>query len=74
MTEPLPQTELSLEHELQLDTLCVQFEKAWRHGHTTAIEEYLEQSDTVLHPALLKELLLIEQDLLRQRGIATDPR
>ncbi len=73
MTEPLSQTGLSLEHELQLDTLCVQFEKAWRHGHTTAIEEYLEQSDTVLHPALLKELLLIELDRLRQKGIATDP-
>ncbi len=72
MTKQLSQTGLSLAHELQLDTLCVQFEEAWQDGRAAVIEEYLEQAEEILHPPLLKELLLIELEMLRRSGTSPE--
>jgi len=52
----------------RIDTLCDAFEAAGRAGQKPRIEDHLERIEPAGRPALLKELLLVEWELLEERG------
>jgi hypothetical protein len=52
----------------RIDLACDRFEAAWRAGQEPAIEDYLREFATPERPALLRELVAVELELLRGRG------
>jgi WD40 repeat protein len=57
----------------QLDHLCDRFEAAWKGGGRPSLEDFLRQPEEPLRPALLRELLWLEQDYRRRRGEEPTP-
>ena len=52
---PLPALE-------RIECVCLQFEAAWKKGHTPQIEEYLGAAEGPERDGLLRELLLLDLD------------
>ena len=55
-----------------LDDLCDRFEAAWRKGTAITIESLLSEVGADLRRELLRELLLLESELLREAGKEPD--
>ena len=51
-----------------IDAVCDAFEAEWRGGQKPRIEDYFERLESTARTALLKELLLVEWELLEERG------
>jgi serine/threonine protein kinase len=56
----------------RIDAICDTFEAAWRAGQKPRIEAHLDSIDLEARPALLRELLLVEWELLEERGLTVD--
>ncbi len=54
----------------RIDAICDAFETAWRSGQKPRIEDQLEKVEIDARPALLKELLLVQWELLEAGGTA----
>src|SRR5262245_22244274 len=52
----------------RIDQLCLAFEDAWQSGATPEISEYLAGWSGEERTRLLRELLLLEVEYVRQRG------
>jgi WD40 repeat protein/serine/threonine protein kinase len=73
MTTGVPNEEsLPLSVQLRIDAVCGRFEEAWKAvvvgGARPAIEAYLAGVAEPEHPALLRELLLLEMDYRKRLG------
>lgn len=56
-----------------MDDIATRFDRAWKVGREPRIEEYLNEVEEPLRPRLLRELLLIEREVLETRGETLDP-
>ncbi|MDA1051276.1 MAG: protein kinase [Planctomycetota bacterium] len=75
MNQSLSRSEdnLPLELEEQIDRLCDDFEKAWRDGQQSRIEDYLTKLADVPRTIVLWRLLEVELELRRNAGEAPTP-
>ena len=64
-------TQVSVESQRRIDSLCNEFERAFRASETPLIEDYLERLPEPLRPDLLRELLGIELQLLSKGSRST---
>ncbi len=72
--DQLPGTgSLPVSLEKRVDEACDRFEKAWKDGQKPRIEEYLDGAPKADREALLRELLALEIDLLREAGDRPTP-
>jgi eukaryotic-like serine/threonine-protein kinase len=62
-----------LEQAQRIHPFCEEFEARWRAGGVPRIEEYLDRADERDRGALVRELLLLEVEIKRERGEATSP-
>jgi serine/threonine protein kinase/WD40 repeat protein len=60
---------LSPEEANAVDRICNRFEEALRQRQPAEIEQCLRESDPVLHPALLRELILVERAFFPERTL-----
>ncbi len=65
-------TQISVESQRRIDSLCNEFERAFRGGENPLIEDYLERLREPLRPHLLRELLGIELQLRSEKGSPID--
>ncbi|MFH1268990.1 MAG: protein kinase [Planctomycetota bacterium] len=65
---PPDDEQLPLAARERADQVCLAFEDAWRAGGRPRIEHYLADTPEPEHPALLRELLLLESYYRRQSG------
>ena len=56
----------------RIDLICDAFEKAWRQDNRPEITSYLDYSAAVEQRVLLRELLLVERELLAAHGEVPD--
>ncbi len=68
-SDPKP---LPLEVEQQIDRLSDAFEQAWKSDLTPRIEDYLDRVADAGRKTLLHELLVVEFELLQQKGDTLD--
>lgn len=66
------QDSLSLRQKQQIDEVCLAFEDSWLVADRPLLEPWLERVDSVIRPALLKELLLIEFEYRQAVGESVD--
>ncbi len=52
----------------KIDQVCDEFEAAWQRGDRPLIEDRLDHADTGARTGLLRELLLVEWEILRRRN------
>jgi len=52
----------------RIDQVCDRFEAAWKRGERPCLEDQLSQVETEARADLLRELLLVEWEILRQRN------
>lgn len=52
----------------RIDTVCDEFEAAWKSNKNPRIEDYLEKVDSSFRSRVFTELLLSEWEILRSRG------
>src|SRR5713101_4076091 len=52
----------------KIDQVCDEFEAAWKRGERPRIEDRLSQIGSEARAGLLRELLLVEWEILRQRN------
>ncbi len=62
----------SVEAQLQIDPICLQFEREFRTEGIARIEDYLQRLPESLRSLALDELLRVELELLAQRGLTID--
>ncbi|WP_422925095.1 serine/threonine-protein kinase [Singulisphaera sp. PoT] len=71
--EPTPSTDpMTLSKARRINASCERFERAWRAGAGVRIEEFLAESSACDRADLLRELLLLELDLLAEAGKAAE--
>ncbi len=68
----MAETSHDLELAEQFDAICDRFERDFRGGKSVRIESVLNEVDESLRPALLRELLALELELLAKSGQAPD--
>src|SRR6516165_3947511 len=62
-----------LSRDLRIDSICTEFEAAWKVGPPPDLEAWLQRVAAADRLALLQELVVIEMHYRQRRGEAVDP-
>src|SRR5262245_2016706 len=69
---PRSETDLPLTLLRHLDPICARFEEAWQAEAPPRLEDFLQEAPAAERPPLFRELLSIDCEIRRRRGLTLD--